>query len=92
MNEFFTCPNYLYGLFLITLISIICTVVIKSQYEDRSETANSLSILSQIITAGLCAWTVWGVLNMFKKHPSCQTKFGPTSNPLNPFASVIMEE
>lgn len=72
MNEFFTCPPYATGAFIISLLYIIIIgiYVWTSNLENISDVGIGFIVVASVFGCISFIWAVWGVLNL-RRDKSC---------------------
>jgi magnesium-transporting ATPase (P-type) len=94
MNEFFACPQYAYGIFIITIIFWIVMYIYfgmkgsELNLETIQQSAGDTVMIVTIFGLLGFSWALYSFFRLFMRHPMCDRsdKFGKHSN-LNPFAS-----
>jgi threonine/homoserine/homoserine lactone efflux protein len=84
MNEFFACPSYIYGVFVMTIIAYLLTVALGQDLFNESDGASTPAKLFGL--AGL-AWFLWSMYRFFNRDAKCARVGYPDKRYMNPFSS-----
>jgi hypothetical protein len=81
MNEFFTCPSYTYGGFIIGIITMMIMMIM---YPVLGSGGNS--IISMVSAGTIVAWLFYNLYKFFVRSPECERIGFPEGNFRNPFS------
>lgn len=90
MNEFFRCPTYAYGAFLLAMIfALVVFIYLKAKSNDSNnimDVIQSLGTISYLFAGLTFVWLVWTIWNWFFRHEDCTPigfRDGSFANPLS---------
>ena len=85
-NEFFACPSYAYGGFVLSVIVYILYVVMGKSYFDPAN-PDITPAMKVVGLAGL-GWMLWSLAKFASRNPNCKRVGYPHGAFRNPVSSL----